>query len=539
MIIIELFGAVAILLWGVRMVRTGIERLFGADLRRIMARMAGNRFSALLAGAGMAACLQSSTAVIVMASGFAARGALLLVPGLALVLGADIGTSIAAQLLSYDVKFLSPIFLAIGLIVFLSASSKTVRNTGRVLIGLGFVLLALKLIAMNTAIFRSSEAVGGMMGVFENDTLLAIAVAMVITWLAHSSLAIVLLVVTLVSSSVIPLELGIVFILGANLGAAIPAVIMTLNEPVAAQRLTLGNLVFRLIGVLVFSALLAPITRLLLDTGIQHGQLVAVFHILFNTALAVMFLPVLPLVAKIVTYLKAGSDTDAENDEMRCLYLSPQDSNNPGKALSNVARETLRMANVVYSMLDQSLRAFDDCTEIDRIQKADDIVEFLHREATLYIANIKRDHMSEDDMHRSVEVFTLTMNLEHIGDIIDSNLAELARNLHKSKMSFSQEGRDELLQLHRMMVNNFQLSIDLFMSRDEDVALQLLAEKKAFRDLLFNATENHIDRLRKGVTESLETSRIHLDILRDFRRINSHIAATAYPILNQDQALSR
>lgn len=534
LIIIELFGAIAILLWGIRMVRTGIERMFGADLRRIMGRAAGNRISALFSGIGMASCLQSSTAVILMASGFATRGALLLVPGLGFVLGADIGTSVAVQVLSYDLKFLSPVLLLIGLIIFLSASSKSIRNSGRVMIGLGFILLSLKLIAIATTVFRSGDAVSDMMGIFIDDALLAIAVAAVVTWLAHSSLAIVLLVATLVTGNIIPFELGLYFILGANLGAAIPAVLMTLGEPAAAQRLTIGNIIFRGIGVLICSAFAIPLSSAFLSTGIEHGQLIALFHMFFNVALALTFLPLLSYIGDLLTYLKPELEVDLDESQMKALYLSRQDKDNPAKALSNVAREALRMADVVFAMLDQSLQAFEDRIVIDKIRKSEDIVDYLHRESTLYIANINREHMDEDDVHRSMEIFALAMNLEHIGDIVDNNLTELARNLHKGRVSFSAEGREELSQLHRIMVNNFQLSIDLFMSRDEDVAEQLLAEKRNFRNLLFNATENHMERLRNGISESLDTSRIHLDILRDFRRINSHIAAVAYPILQNE-----
>lgn len=530
--VLKLLGGVAFLLWGLRMVRTGATRALGGNLRRLAARAAGNRVTALMSGMGLAMLVQSSTAVVLLVAAFAARGTLGVVPGMAMALGADVGTTVAAQVLSFDLGVLGPILAFIGVVLFASLSDKRGRNIGRILIGLALMLLALKLIVAASSPMREAAVIQALIAALAGEPLLAVVLAALLTWLSHSSLAMVLLVMSLATAGQVPVSLAVVLVLGINLGGTLPAIVATLGGGAIGRRVALGNLVFRLVGVVVLLPLLDPIQALLSQIDADPARQVANMHTLFNLVVAAVFIflltPMATLAARLLPVTPAQSAA-----EVTPLYLDQARRSAPSSALSSAAREASRMGDVVFEMLSASLKAFDtdDPEVVKAIERMDDTVDQLNEAIKFYLTDISRQPLSEAESHRCMQIFNFVINIEHIGDIIDKNLMDLAARKLKRKVVFSREGAQEIARLHARLVDNLQLSLTLFMSLDEDLAEQMLAEKKAFRDREREATERHLDRLRRGYAESIETSAIHLDLLRDFKRINSHITALAYTVL--------
>ena len=532
-IIISIVGGIALLLWGIRMVRTGITRSFGAEFRKILSLSSSNRFIAFIAGFGVTAAIQSSTATGLIVASFAGQGLIGGVAGLAIMLGADVGTTIVAQVLSFDLQWLSPLALAIGVFTFLGSEKSRRRSLARSAIGLGLILLALQLIVGASAPLRESEILLVLLEPMANELLLAVVVSALITWAAHSSLAIILLLVSLASGQVLEAELALAMVLGVNVGGAMVAVGATVNSPAAARRIPLGNLLMRLVGVIAvlpFIALLLPWLEML---GEAPERMVVNFHTGFNLALAIFFLPLLNLVAAVANRLlpeKAESD-----DAGQPLYLDSGSLETPAVALACATRETLRMGDEVKLMLSGSSEVLqrNNAVLLQEIGRRDDVVDDLHEAIKLYLTRLASEELDKAEGRRNIEILSFTTNLEHIGDIIDKNLMELANKKIKGKVSFSTEGAEELMQFHERILANLDLAMNVFISDDLELARTLLREKTAVRDLERELIELHYARIGQGRPESIESSSLHLDVLRDLKRINGHLTSVAYPILDR------
>jgi phosphate:Na+ symporter len=531
-LLLNIAGGVALLLWGVRMVRTGILRAWGSDFRRVLAGSLRNPFKAWAAGLGVTTLLQSSTATATLAVSFASKGLVTTTAGLALMLGADVGSTLVVQVLSFGLHWMSPALILIGVVAFLATESGIARHVGRALVGLGLVLLSLSLIVGASEPLRDSEAIQTVMTALAREPLIALLVAALLTWLAHSSVAMVLFVMSLVGSAVVPLELGFVLVLGANAGAGIVPFVLSLAEPATARRIPLGNLIFRVLGALIALPCLVFVVPYIAEINGGAERQIANLHTAFNLALTILFLPLTGLVARLVDRLLP--DTRDAEGAIRARYLDPEVIKRPSLALACASREVLRMADIVETMLRELIAVFHDNDQklMDRISKMDDDVDALYEAIKLYLTEASRATTSEEESRRLIDAITFTTNLEHVGDIIDKNLLELAQKKIRNRLSFSAEGWKELVTMHKRVVDNMQLALGVYMSGDIDPARQLLAQKETMRDLERAGSEHHLERLRSGKVQSIETSALHLDIMRDLKRINSHLTSVAYPILD-------
>ena len=532
-------GAIALLLWGMRMVRTGVTRAYSGELRRVLGRYLGNRFAAFGAGLGVTAVLQSSTATCQMTASFAGQGLVAAAPALAIMLGADVGTTLVAQLFSFDVSWISPVLILGGVVIFYATSGKRARSLGRITLGLGLMLLALGLIVGSSAPMRDSETVRTVFAALAGEPILAVLVAALLTWLAHSSLAIVILIVSLVGSAVITLPLAVALVLGANLGGTMPALLATLNAPPAGRRVALGNAFFKLAGVILLLPFLGEISMWLPRIEAEPVRQVVNFDTAFNLGLAAVFIGLTGMVGRLAE--RVIPDQAAVSNDSAPRYLDPYMINQPTVALASAARETLRMGDTLEVMLREVIEVFrqGEKSQISEIARMDDTVDDLHEAIKFYLTEISREPLDEKESGRCADIMSFTTNLEHIGDIIDKNLLELASKKIKYELQFSEEGLADIVSLHSRVEENLQLAMNLFVSGDRDLARRLLSEKDHFRDAERQAAESHHDRLRHGLRESIESSSLHLDILRDLKRINSHLTSVAYPILEQAGELRR
>ena len=515
------------------MVRTGVLRAYGGDLRHFVGVGMRRRLSAFGVGLGVTTVLQSSTATALITASFAERGLMATAPALAVMLGADVGTSLVAQILSFDLGVVSPLLIVIGVAAFSAGGATRRRDLGRAVIGVGLMLLALRLIIAASAPVRESAVIQEILVAVEREPLLALAVAAGLTWIAHSSLAIVLLVISLASVGLLTPKLALVLVLGANLGGSVPALLATWRGDIAARRVTMGNLAFRVVGCLVALPLLGVVQPLLELLSVDVGRQAANFHTAFNLALAAAFLPFVGIVAKALE--RALPARPADEDPARPRYLDPGAIESPSLAIAAAARETLRMGDTLETMLRDTLKVLetDDRKLADQISRSDDVIDKLHEAIKLYLTQVSRESLGDNDSRRCMEIIAFTTNLEHVGDIIDKNLMELAVKKIKNRLKFSEEGFCEIAALHGQVVENLKLSMAVFIAADVKMARQLLSEKVNFRERERQLAERHLDRLRSGRAESIETSSLHLDILRDLKRINSHLTSVAYPILEQ------
>jgi phosphate:Na+ symporter len=529
--LLNVLGSVCLLLWGVRMVRTGLTRAFGATLRRAIAACSRNRVTAFAGGLAITGVLQSSTATALLLSSFAGRGLIPLPIALAVMLGADVGTTIAAQVLSFDLGWVSPLAIGAGVIAFLSSEQEKSRHLGRVAIGLGLMLLSLKLLSAAAGPLREAPAFMAALGGLQDEYVIAVILATLATWFVHSSLSVVLLIMSFAAGGLVEPKLALALVIGANIGGALAPYMAQAGADVEARRVPLGNLITRGIVGLAILPFLSPVLQAITWLDPSATRLAVNFHTAFNLATAILFLPLIDIVAWLCRRLLPARPV--ADDPARPRHLDPNVLDSPAEALGCALRETLNLGDRVADMLRETMDVFErsDPKAVKAIEAADDAVDRLHEAIKLYLIQVSRNELGEEDGKRYVEILSFTMNLEHVGDIIDKNLMELATKKIRNRYAFSPEGMAELRVFHARVLENLGLALNVFTTRDIALARRLVAEKTAMREAEARAADSHFARLREGRPESIETSSIHMDVIRDLKRINGHLTTVAYPIL--------
>jgi phosphate:Na+ symporter len=528
---LDLIGAVALLLWGLRMVKTGVRRAFGARLRRWIA--AGTRNRLLAFGVGLVAtmALQSSTATALMTASFAGSGFMSSAMAQAIMLGANVGTSLVTRILAFDIHWLAPLLIAAGVSSFSVSEAKLYKGIARAVLGLGMMLLSLHLLGQSMEPMRQSQVLRALMASLDAVPVLAVIVAAVLAIASSSSLAIVLLVMSLATSGTVGPGLGIALVLGANLGGAIPPVIATMGDGPLARRVTIGNLAVRLIGCAIVLPFADQTASALSGFASDPAQLVVDAHIAFNLLLAAIMLPLLDVCSWAMRRLLPEALIQGDGPG----HLDQASLGNPAMALAGAVRETLHIGDSVISMLQKTLEALrrNDTKLCSDIAAMDDEVDRLNEQVKLYLSSLNRTILDEEDAQRSAEIVSYAINLEHIGDIVDRNLRELVEKKIRNQLSFSAEGAAEIEDFYNRTLENLRIAQSVFVARDAGLARQLVGMKVDVRHFEQQSAENHLHRLREGRIESVQTSSLHLDILRDLKRINAHIASIAYPILKE------
>ncbi len=529
-ILLNLLGGIALLLWATRMVKTGVLRAFGERFRKAVAQATANPLRACLAGIGVATAVQSSSATGLIVVSFAERGLIPLSAALAVMLGADIGSTLVVQALSFNLSALIPVLLIVGVGAFMVFKSPTVQQVGRIIIGLALMILSLGMVVGASAELRASTVLALVLERLAGDPILAVIMGALLTWIVHSSVAMVLLVISLTAVGMLSPALGLALVLGANVGSGLIPIGLSLRSAAPARRVLWGNLAFRIIGAVVALPLVPLAADAMGALDPSPARQVANFHTAFNLCLALAFLPLTGLAARLLERWVPETESAGEPT---IEHLDESLLDRPKLALGSATREVMRLADMVEIMLRETILAFEENGEKRRnaIRELDDPVDRLQEEIKLYLTKLTRQPLSDADSRRAFDLILFTTNLEHIGDIIVKSLLELAAKKERHQLAFSPEGWEEIRAMHARVLDQMRLAMTVFVTRDIKMARELVVEKDRIRQAEREATESHLRRLREGTVASIETSALHLDILRDLKRINSHIVSVAYPIL--------
>jgi phosphate:Na+ symporter len=533
-VIVNLFGAVALLLFGLSQVKDGVTRAFGSKLRAVLATGTRNGLRSFVSGFFATIALQSSTATALTIASFAERD--MVKPRMAqlVLLGANVGTAVTAWIFATGIEWLSPMLILTG-VVLKRGDSNASKGGGAALIGIGLMLLSLHLLGLATEPMRSSAALGAFIAMLDSAWPVALIISATLAFVSSSSLAMVVLILSLASAGILSTELIIVLILGANLGGAIPPVVATLNAPASAKRITLANLIVRGIGCLIMLPLASYGADLLKLMPFSEGMLPVDAHLMFNIGLALVAWPFSRPLAALMQYLI--KDDEKADDGPRFLDEDALDT--PVVALSNAAREVLSIGDTIERMLIRAENAFkknsrDPLAEIPLLESR---VDRLQQEVKLYLSKLGRRGLNEEDGRRSTMIIDYAINLEHIGDIVEKGIAEQIRKKIAFGYRFSEEGYNELQTLFDMTIENLRAAQSILMTSDCALAKRLMEIKVDIRRLEKQSSDRHLGRLRDGLTESMQTSSLHLDMLRDLKRINAHIVSVAHPILRESGLL--
>ena len=536
--LLNLLAAIALLVWGTQLVRTGILRVMGASLRNVLAKSVSNRFNAVMSGLGVTALVQSSTATALIVASFVGQGLMSLPSALAVMLGADIGTSLMAVVFSRDLSWLSPLFIFIGVVLFISRQSTTIGRVGRILIGLGLMLLALSLVKASAEVLTKAPAVAALLATLTSDLLLEITAGAFLAVMSYSSLAIVLLTATLATSGVIPIDVALGLVLGANLGSGLLVVLTTITANIQTRQVPLGNLLFKIIGI----AITAPFLNLWLQNSriwmTDLATLVVLFHLSLNVVVGIVFIGFTQVVARWVEKLLPKPERSTVDGRQRHLDASALAT--PSLAISCAVREAMHQADVVESMLTGMLRVIkhNDRKLSQDLRKMDDTVDELYSDIKYYLTKISREALSDNEGRRWTDIISFTINMEQIGDIVERILIDIEDKKINPGREFSAAGVTEISDLHARLVENLRLGMSVFLHGNVRDAQKLLEEKTRFRELEREYASTHLGRLAVNTVQSIETSSLHLDLISDLKRINSHICSIAYPILDSAGALA-
>jgi phosphate:Na+ symporter len=514
------------------MVQTGVQRSLGSRLRTLLGAALRNRFKAFMAGVGVTAVLQSSTATGLMVAGFVGEGLVALVPALAVMLGANVGTTLIVQVLSFNISMIAPVLVLVGVVLFRRAYAG-LRDFGRVMIGLGLILLALHEFIDLLHPLTGSTLVREVVGQLSNQLVFMVLLAAVLAWAAHSSVAIVLLAMSLAGQGVMPAETAFALVLGANLGAAVnPVVEGAAGTSAEGRRLPLGNLFNRLVGVVIVLAAFPYVAGAMARVEADPARAVADFHTAFNLALALAFFPWLRSYARLLERLLPARPQAA--DPGAPLYLEPLARETPVIALGAATREALRMADALEVMLTGLKASFEkaDRKGIGELRRADDVLDRLNRAIKAYVTALDPEASNEGDHRRVAQILTFATNLEQAGDVVDKGLLALIAKGLKRDLVFTPEHRAELAELTERLIANLRTAGSLFVNGDERGARLLMREKETFRQIEAAAATAHFAQLRGADTQTVETSALYVDALRDLKRLNAHLVeGAAYPIL--------
>lgn len=535
-VLIHLFGEIALLLWGINMVNSGVQRAFGSDLRWILGIALRTRLQAFLAGVGVTTVLQSSTATALMVASFTAGGVVDIVPALAVMLGANVGTTLIVQVLSFDVSLIFPALIFGGFVAYRRGRTSRIKDLGRVAIGLGLMLLSLHLLTDTIRHMESSAILKEVLTVVASDPLILVLLSAIFAWLAHSSVAALLFIVSLTGAGVIDAHSALVMVLGANLGSSLnPLLEGTGGDPVKL-RVPFGNFAMRVIGCLMALPLMDPILSAMSVFDPHPARLAANFHTLFNVVVAAIFILPLPWIAQLL--LKIFPEKLRASDPGTPQYLDKDALDTPSVALSNAAREVLRMVDTVDSMLRSSQDLFreDDISKVDQVSRTDDVLDRLFSAIRRYLSSINHEALSEAEAKRLSDILAFAINLEHVGDIIDKNLMELAAKRIKNHLRLPKDSLEDITRMHAKLLEHLQLAASVLMFQDLGSARRLVSEKERFRDLERAVAQKHLNQLRSGRTAG-DTGTLQLDIVRDLKRIEAHIASTGHSLLEESGEL--
>ena len=518
------------------MIKNGVMRAFGTDLRQSIVRSANNRFMACFSGGLVTILLQSSTATALIVISFLKSGFLTTPIAMAAVIGADISTTLVTQFLTFDLSWLSPIFLTVGIIAYnVYERSGRERHIARAMIGVGLILLSLSLIVQISEPLRNAPLMPQLLAPLNNEPMLAIVFALLITWLLHSSMAAVLLFAVFATHHIISPNLGLHLVLGANIGTALTTFFETYKEGPLVRRISVTRLVMRVIILFACVPFLPYIEEFLQRISHDPAREMVNFHTGFNVVIAIIFLPIVGWVSVLAE--RFFPDKRDDTDSSAPQYLDEKALKTPVMALACAARETLRMAEIVEKMLEQTMVAFEKGNDrlIESIQMMDNKVDRLNQAIKLYLTRLSQESFDPKEADRYIQILTFSTNLEYCGDVIDKSLLDAAIKKMRNHESFSEQGFAEIKDFHQRVLDNLRLAQTIFLSEDPELAARLVENKKLVRQAESETSKQHFKRLHQRQAQTVATSALHLDIVRDLRRINSYITSVAYAILDNSE----
>ena len=524
---LSLLGGIALLLYGMRIAGEGLQQVAGTRLRRVLGTMTGNRLKGAALGTGVTVLMQSSSATTVLLLGLVGVGLLSLRQTLGVLLGADLGTTVTVQLISFHIADWAPLIIAIGVALILPSRSGSIRHIGRAIFGFGLVFQGIGLLVAGSASWTNNDLFQEFITAISDAPIILLLAGIAFTAMIQSSAATIGIVIALASNGLIDMDAALPVIYGANVGTAGTALIASAGANVDARRVAAAHALFKIIAVAIFLPLTGPFADLLGWLGGSTSRQVANAHTLFNAALMLALLPFVAQVAWLLLKLLPSPAAREDNDGAR--YLDPVTLSSPPLALGQATREVLRLADIVQSMLRDSRIALatNDERLANEVKRRDDRADLLEREIRSFLTQMSESRLTDELTRRQLGLLYAVNDLESIGDILDKNLMELALKKIRGRHTFSAEGWREIEAFHRRIEHLLERSVSALASGDAELAAEVIEEHGQVADREHELRLAHIGRLNEGTAETIDTSDIHMDIVSNLSRISAHARALA------------
>src|SRR5262245_57444511 len=533
MTLVSLFGGLALLLYGMRLTGEGLQRVAGGHLRHLLTSATQRPLAAVGAGALVTALIQSSSATTLMLVGFVGAGLMTFRQSLGVILGADIGTTVTVQILAFKVHGLSLFLVGAGFTVNFFAHRSTIKSLGQVVLGFGFLFLGMQVILDGMAPLAEHALTRQLLVALSDRPPLGLLVGALLSAGMASSAATIGLAISLSHQGALDLAHTLPVVLGANIGSCAVALSASWQATAEARRVAVAHVAFKVLGVALVYPFIPALADLVARTAADPGRQIANAHTLFNVAISAAFLPGAEIAARAITALVP--EAERGDNPFKTRYVDDRALDQPALAIGQATREALRMGDVAQSMFRDAMTVLrtDRQELLEDVERRDDQLDYLEREIKLFLSRLGRESMSPDLARKEIALITFIGNLENIGDIIDKNLMELARKKLYQGRRFSEAGEAELIEFHSLVSKNLERAIAGFAANDKGLAQEVLDQRPAVRQRERELRESHLQRLRRGLAESLETSEIHLDVLTNLKRISSHVTALVFPILEE------
>jgi len=532
-----LIGGLAFFFFGLSGAKKGLQLIVGDRLRAALGRVTENRFKAFGFGAFITFLLQSSGATSVMLISFADTKLLNLFQAIAILLGADFGTTFVVILLSIrKIADMSLAIVAIGFFIEMLAKKRRTKSIGSILMSFGLIFYGMKLMVSAATPLQSSPAAMQIFAYLAVHPFASLIMATIVAAAVHSA-GMIGIAIALAFAGTISFEASIPLVLGANVGTCVTAILAAIGAKTEGRRVAAAHTAAKVMGVLVAFPFIPQIARFIHSIDAKVVSIVPAFqpgvageiamtHIFFNMALAILILPLIGPLVKIVE--KAiPTPPKKKEEEFKPLYLDKAALETPALAFAQVKREILRITSIAYEMFDGCLKMFsrglDITEEVEIMQDEDDKIDVLDKAIRFYLADISTEKLSTEQSHTQMVLLAITSDLEEIGDTISKEMVMLAKKKASWRRIFSDEGWKDLRGFQQMVKENFDLMISVLTQPSEELAVKVYHHEEHVDEVEQSLRQAHITRLHQGLKESFDTSSIHLDILGNLRRINTKI----------------
>lgn len=531
-IVISLMGGLGLFLYGMNLMAEGLEKSAGSKLKRIVELLTSNIFMGVIVGAFVTAIIQSSSATTVMVVGFVNAGIMSLTQAIGVIMGANIGTTVTAQLVSFDLNGLAPMALGIGIILYLFASKPKVKNIAEILIGFGILFTGMDF--MKNAVEPLAEYKGftDLLIGFGDHPVLGLLLGFGITAIVQSSSASMGMLIALASQGLIPLNAALPILYGQNIGTCVTSLISSVGASRNAKRAAVMHLIFNVLGTAVFLIILnKPVVNFV--TNMNPGDVarqIANTHTLFNIISVIILLPFTKFIINIA--IKLVPDKDGEEDESKAIkYLDDRIVETPSIAVASVVKETLRMGKKAKESLDYAIDGFVHQSQdsIDKTFKREKVVNELQKEILNYLLKLSKAHLDEDARDIVDSLFNTVNDIERIGDHAE-NIAELAQDIIDLDLKLSKQGTEEIRELYNKVISTYEYALKAMRDYDVELACKVIKMEEQVDIMEKSCRANHIHRLNNNLC-SIDRGVIYLDLLSNLERISDHAVNIAQQVI--------